>query len=116
MLGMRSVVSVQSVPIRFFIRISKSLSQPERLLSFRARGEHYELPTALEIRIERIERMKNGLLSCSAMGLCAWRAVLIWLATEVTAGTPLSSPAVANKKTAASFGAITPGLYWFNRG
>jgi hypothetical protein len=39
------------------------LSQPERLLPFWARGEHYKLPTALEIRIERIERMRKRIAS-----------------------------------------------------
>ena len=45
----------------------------------------------------------NGLLPCSAMGLCAWGAVFFWLATEVSAGTALSTPAVASQKTVPLF-------------
>jgi hypothetical protein len=109
--GTRLVVSVPSVSIRFFIRISKSLSRPERRLSFRPRGEHHKPLTALEIRIERIERMRKRIAFVIGWGAVLMESRVFLLATEVPAGNPLFASAVANRKWLLYSGAISPGLY-----
>ena len=86
----------------FFIRIQRML-EPARVavavLGKRARHKHRQF---WKYEWNGFDGL-NGVPPCSAMGLCAWGAVFFWLATEVSAETALSTPAVASQKTVPLF-------------
>ena len=100
--GMSFVVSVQSVPSVFYPYPKNVSASPSGCFRF-GQARMRQASTFFRYGLNGFDGL-NGLLPCSAMGLCARGAVFFLLATEVSAGTALSTPAVANKRTAALLG------------